>query len=419
MELWTRHFLVLSLHCNLLLALANHRAQSFLRSKRSNTFFFEEILQGNLERECFEERCNKEEAREYFENDKKTEEFWTVYYDGDQCASNPCQHGGTCKDKIGGYKCTCSEKYSGVNCERDKSECHSEGPLSCEHFCEPTYESFVCYCAHGYTLHSDGKSCIPQVQNPCGKPKRFSHGSGTMNHNASSLINDFCPNGRCPWQVSFVDAVGEVVCHGVILGQRSVLTTARCLSSEKDLSMVIGDRSTMSTHVNLTDGDWTLHKRFVHGQVHNDLAFLQLKEPIPSGTYITPLCLPEKDFSENVLMRTDQKGMLGRGGASLSYLSLDDCRASLNLTFSLTNKMFCMREKEDDGTRPHTKLKRLDCELKFGTPVATVEGNTAFLTGTLISQDCSQGLVFTKLSRYLHWIREHLEESENPRRTHR
>lgn len=44
----------------------------FLRSKRANRFLVEEILQGNLERECFEELCNYEEAREVFEDTAKT-----------------------------------------------------------------------------------------------------------------------------------------------------------------------------------------------------------------------------------------------------------------------------------------------------------------------------------------------------------
>lgn len=44
----------------------------FLRSKRANQFLLEEILQGNLERECHEELCNYEEAREYFEDDART-----------------------------------------------------------------------------------------------------------------------------------------------------------------------------------------------------------------------------------------------------------------------------------------------------------------------------------------------------------
>jgi len=44
----------------------------FLRSKRANQFLVEEILQGNLERECYEELCNYEEAREVFEDDDQT-----------------------------------------------------------------------------------------------------------------------------------------------------------------------------------------------------------------------------------------------------------------------------------------------------------------------------------------------------------
>lgn len=48
-------------------------AQSvFLRPRRANSFFIEEILQGNLERECYEEYCSYEEAREYFEDTPKT-----------------------------------------------------------------------------------------------------------------------------------------------------------------------------------------------------------------------------------------------------------------------------------------------------------------------------------------------------------
>lgn len=42
------------------------------RPKRANTGVFEEVLEGNLERECLEEKCDLEEVREVFEDDKKT-----------------------------------------------------------------------------------------------------------------------------------------------------------------------------------------------------------------------------------------------------------------------------------------------------------------------------------------------------------
>ncbi|XP_078457821.1 prothrombin [Lampetra planeri] len=48
------------------------------RTRRANSFL-EERLQGNLERECLEESCSHEEAREVYENDAGTEAFWNQY----------------------------------------------------------------------------------------------------------------------------------------------------------------------------------------------------------------------------------------------------------------------------------------------------------------------------------------------------
>lgn len=42
------------------------------RRQRANTDFWEEMKQGNLKRECFEEICEYEEAREVFEDEEKT-----------------------------------------------------------------------------------------------------------------------------------------------------------------------------------------------------------------------------------------------------------------------------------------------------------------------------------------------------------
>ena len=52
--------------------LSQSTATQFLsRHKRANSLF-EESKKGNLERECIEELCNKEEAREIFENHPET-----------------------------------------------------------------------------------------------------------------------------------------------------------------------------------------------------------------------------------------------------------------------------------------------------------------------------------------------------------
>uniref|UniRef100_A0A3B4WT40 Gla domain-containing protein n=1 Tax=Seriola lalandi dorsalis TaxID=1841481 RepID=A0A3B4WT40_SERLL len=47
-------------------------AHSVLRRLRRANFLLEEMKQGDIQRECREEVCTYEEAREAFENDEKT-----------------------------------------------------------------------------------------------------------------------------------------------------------------------------------------------------------------------------------------------------------------------------------------------------------------------------------------------------------
>uniref|UniRef100_A0A087Y4A4 Coagulation factor IX n=1 Tax=Poecilia formosa TaxID=48698 RepID=A0A087Y4A4_POEFO len=153
------------------LLLSEKTADSFLRRhKRENTGMFEEFLQGNLERECMEEKCNLEEAREIFENDEKTMAFWSRYADGNQCESSPCLNQGSCKDHMGYYICTCVSGFTGTNCEIVLQKRCDVNNGDCKHFCG-TIGTFgaKCFCATGYELMSDGVSCEATVEFPCGK----------------------------------------------------------------------------------------------------------------------------------------------------------------------------------------------------------------------------------------------------------
>ena len=40
--------------------------------------------------------------------------------DVDECASSPCQNGGTCLDQINSYNCSCVAGYNGSECETSK-----------------------------------------------------------------------------------------------------------------------------------------------------------------------------------------------------------------------------------------------------------------------------------------------------------
>ncbi|XP_077584350.1 prothrombin [Stigmatopora nigra] len=57
-----------------------HASEVLIRTRRANQLF-EEVKPGNLERECVEEICDHEEAREVFEQPDKTRDFWGKYID--------------------------------------------------------------------------------------------------------------------------------------------------------------------------------------------------------------------------------------------------------------------------------------------------------------------------------------------------
>lgn len=184
-----------------------------------------------------------------------------------------------------------------------------------------------------------------------------------------------------------------------------------------------------------------IHPRFHSGHLDNDLAFLVLMHPLKFSHALIHLCLPPKAFCEKILMQSETKGFTKRRGGSrtqeLMYMTLDQCRLQLNVSHQLSNKMFCMRPIDarrrpsnpfkladgfsrsaaGNGSRvqnPATNLRQCG-RLLPGTPIATVDRGTVYLTGLVKSQnsDCDSGLVFTKISRYHSWINTWMEELNN------
>ncbi|XP_006782015.2 coagulation factor IXa [Neolamprologus brichardi] len=194
--------------------LSGQSADSILRRhKRYNTGLFEEFLQGNLERECIEELCDLEEARETFENDEKTMEFWAGYTDGNQCMSGPCLNQGSCKDILGSYTCTCASGFTGSNCEIVIAKRCDVNNGDCTHFCHSLgVFRAKCSCAAGYRLMQDGVSCEAEVEFPCGTTALTAQSGSVLhydNANTTSLTNTnttpYPPSTPAPTTVSFMD----------------------------------------------------------------------------------------------------------------------------------------------------------------------------------------------------------------------
>ncbi|XP_015726505.1 coagulation factor IX-like isoform X2 [Coturnix japonica] len=143
-------------------------AHEVLRVHKRANYFLEEILPGNLERECNEEKCSFEEAKEIFHSQEKTMEFWFNYKGLNPCTTNPCKNGGVCKIRRYSYFCICPPKFGGENCEKEKLECWYKNG-GCGQYCWDSGSLQVqCSCAKGYTLHEDGKKCVQAAPFPCG-----------------------------------------------------------------------------------------------------------------------------------------------------------------------------------------------------------------------------------------------------------
>uniref|UniRef100_A0A8C1NAK8 Vitamin K-dependent protein S n=1 Tax=Cyprinus carpio TaxID=7962 RepID=A0A8C1NAK8_CYPCA len=206
----------------------NKASQFLLRHRRANTLF-EESKKGNLERECIEELCNKEEAREIFENNLETEYFYPKYVVclgshrvgintpnsqpgipqnlrtcvqeiSNQCLPLPCHADGyeRCVDGQGSFTCVCKAGWRGQRCEQDINECEDPiFPAGCSQKCENLPGSFMCSCEKGFYIHNnihcigEGLSVTP---------------TKTINNYLDECEGQVC-EGEC------VNTVGSFSCH--------------------------------------------------------------------------------------------------------------------------------------------------------------------------------------------------------------
>ncbi|XP_053421312.1 vitamin K-dependent protein S [Nycticebus coucang] len=169
-----------------------HASQVLVRKRRANSLL-EETKQGNLERECIEELCNKEEAREVFENDPETDYFYPKYLGclgsfraglftparqssnahpdlrscvnaiPDQCNPLPCNEDGymLCKDGQATFTCICKLGWQGDKCEFDINECKDPSNVNggCSQICDNTPGSYHCSCKSGFVMLPNKKDC--------------------------------------------------------------------------------------------------------------------------------------------------------------------------------------------------------------------------------------------------------------------
>uniref|UniRef100_A0A8C5HSQ3 Coagulation factor IX n=1 Tax=Gouania willdenowi TaxID=441366 RepID=A0A8C5HSQ3_GOUWI len=423
-------------------------ADTVLHRQRRFNHGLEEILhKDNLERECREELCSMEEAREVFENDEKTMEFWATYIDGDQCDPDPCQNGGQCEDGISSYICWCKPNFSGKTCEIEVTKQCSVNNGGCSHFCLMQGNRAVCRCADGYRL-IDRRSCEPIVPlRPSESPAENDTSSSNRSRKSRSVTEtqeetkkmfswafptlptitaekksdqrivggDEATPGEIPWQVQ----LAQPFCGGSLLSESWVITAAHCLVQAKMAQRKFFIRA--GEHdIDVDEGPERDHEvaeelphplyDFKKSQYNHDIALLKLSKAVELSTQRRPICLGPKDFTENLLR--DSSGSLVSGWGRIKFLGPEAAKLQ-KLQVPYVDRTTCKQSSREHITRfmfcaGYRDIQKDACQGDSGGPHATNYKGTWFLTGIVSwGEECAKDGrygVYTRVSRYYAWI---------------
>ncbi|XP_059201137.1 vitamin K-dependent protein C [Centropristis striata] len=391
-------------------------AHMLLRSRRANSFL-EELKPASMERECVEEKCDFEEAREIFQSREATLEFWTVYTDGNQCQSNMCVHG-ACVDLYQDYSCRCHAGYEGKYCNlpQTATNCSLDNG-GCDHDCSDGEDGLTrsCSCVSGYKLNDDSKKCDPKGFSSCGRLRIFrSSYTKPMDGLLPWMVGgEVGKKGESPWQVLVLNARGQFHCGGVLIDANWVLTAAHCLENNHIFRVRLGDyerHRKEGTEVTLKVVRAIRHPNYESRTVDNDIALMRLETPAPFSEYIVPICLPGRQLAEQVLHLNGTLTVVSGWGRDDS----DAYSSALNIiSIPVVEHSICSRQMSHNisdnvlcaGVLGQSKDA---CEGDSGGPMVTLYRDTWFLIG-LVSwgEGCGKEDklgIYTKVSNYNEWI---------------
>ncbi|KAL6047901.1 hypothetical protein STEG23_016340 [Scotinomys teguina] len=425
---------------------STERAHQVLRVKRANSFL-EEMRPGSLERECMEEICDFEEAKEIFQNVEDTLAFWIKYFDGDQCAAppsdhqcdNPCCGHGTCIDSLGSYSCFCDKGWEGRFCQQEKRfyDCQVNNG-GCMHYCLEEDGTRRCTCAPGYELADDHMRCKSTVNYPCGKLgrriekkrknfKRDTDPEDELELDPRIVNGTFTKQGDSPWQAILLDSKKKLACGGVLIHASWVLTAAHCMENTKKLTVRLGEydlRRRDHWELDLEIKEVLVHPNYSRSTSDNDIALLRLAQPATLSKTIVPICLPNKGLAERELTQAGRETVVTGWG----YQSDRDKDGRRNRTSVLTfiripvaPRNECMQVMNNVVSENMLCAgiigdSRDACDGDSGGPMVVFFRGTWFLVG-LVSwgEGCGQPNnygVYTKVSRYLEWIHGYLADKD-------
>jgi len=118
---------------------------------------------------------------------------------------------------------------------------------------------------------------------------------------------DETAHNQWPWQVGLL-IDGHSFCGGSIISENYILTAAHCTDNKEYFDVIAGAHNwrdnTEPHHVEITSYKFWAHPAWGDHWLDNDLALIELPEPLSFNDYVMPACLPEAGETVNGGMST-------------------------------------------------------------------------------------------------------------------
>lgn len=222
-----------------------------------------------------------------------------------------------------------------------------------------------------------------------------------------------------PWTISFVKE-GRQHCGGALVTDRHVLSAGHCFKwDDKDKMVALIGLDSLSERTNVEErylSKVIIHENFKSTAVRdeNDIAVATFDRPVAFNSIVRPICLPESgqnfDGRVGTIVGWGRLAVNGPSSdvlmkASLRILSDEECMNS-ELAKHIEPTMMCAFSNGKDG-----------CQGDSGGPLLVFEGVGKYVLAGIVSwgigcADPRYPGVYTKVTRYLDWIKEHTADGQ-------